>query len=381
MTRPRSSRAPLYSMKKHRSNKAEAWSSPTGRSRGIGGVKQPDGIPFCDLTRGLSPIRNDIDRAIGHVVDSGSFLRGAQVEAFERAWAEYCGQEHCVTCGSGTDALTLAALALELAEVDLQANTLALSAMGLERGGACVRVREVDESGRLPTVSTRAVPVLLYGRAASAEELNAILFDAAQAHGWRPPRHAVACWSFYPTKTLGALGDGGAVTTNDARLARALRTLCRGDDRLHDSRQINSRMAEVQAAVLRVKLDHLDTWLADRRRIAESYNKLLPPEVVGVATSPKDLHHLFVVRARNRDSLAHYLEDCRIGTKVHFPEPLHRLQDAWNAPAIERPQAEAWCNSILSLPCYPGLRDGEIETICAAISDWLSGVKRTSATQ
>src|SRR5262249_34882785 len=157
--------------------------------------------------------------------------------AFEEEWAAYCGQAHCVSCANGTNALTLAALGMGLKETDVPANTLALTAVGLHRGGARVVASEVGADGRLAEVSARAVPVLLYGRKPSSVELNARLFDAAQAHGWRPPAHATACWSFYPTKNLGALGDAGAVTTNDAGLAQQMRELCGRDDRFHDGRQ------------------------------------------------------------------------------------------------------------------------------------------------
>jgi dTDP-3-amino-3,4,6-trideoxy-alpha-D-glucose transaminase len=324
-------------------------------------------IVFCDLRRALAPIRADVDAAVRRVADSGWFLRGKEVAAFEEEWAAYCGQAHCVTCNSGTDALTLAAIAMGRKRVEVQANTLPLTAVGLSRAGATIAVREIGGDGRLAEVTPQAVPVLLYGRAPSAAEAAATLFDAAHAHGWKPPRAAVACWSFYPTKTLGALGDAGAVTTNDAGLASAMRELSGRDDRFYDSRQITSRMDEVQAAVLRVKLRHLDAWIEDRRRIAARYRAGLPGGVAVVTSSPEDLQHLFVIRSDRRDGLAAWLDAAGIATKVHFPVPLHRQTAAWQDGGASFPVAESWCDTVLSLPCYPGFTDAEIDRICDEI--------------
>jgi dTDP-4-amino-4,6-dideoxygalactose transaminase len=229
----------------------------------------------------------------------------------------------------------------------------------------------VDKNGRLAIVGPRAVPVLLYGRAPAEAELRAVLFDAAHAHGWAPPQHGVACWSFYPTKTLGALGDAGAVTTNDASLARTMRALSGSDDRLHDARQITSRMDEIQAAVLRVKLRHLNGWLDDRRQIAKIYQKLLPRKIVPVASTPGDLHHLFVVRVADRDGLAAHLTARGIEAKAHFPQALHWQNGPWGTEHADLPQADAWCRSVLSLPCYPGLTEAEIGLVCTAVEDWV----------
>ena len=258
-------------------------------------------IPFCDLTRALKPLAGVIHGALQRTVDSGWFLRGPEVAAFEHEWAAYCGQTYCVSCASGTDALTLAALALGLREAQVQANTLSLTATGLQRGGARIVVCDVDDQGRLERPGADAVPVLLYGRKASSEEMRCRVFDAAHAHGWKPPPHAVACWSFYPTKTLGAFGDAGAVTTNDADLADTLRALCGLDDQLRDGRQITSRMDEMQAAILRIKLAQLDGWLAERRRLATAYFERLRDTVGFVASVDDSYHHLFVIRIESRD--------------------------------------------------------------------------------
>jgi dTDP-4-amino-4,6-dideoxygalactose transaminase len=324
-------------------------------------------IPFVDLRPALGPIRAEIDAAIAAVNDSTIYLRGPQTAAFEEEWAAYCGQKHCVTCNSGTDALTLAAAALEMAQAKVQANTLSLTAIGLERGGSKVLVADVDSSGRCCVADSQVVPVLLYGRVPSEAETSSVLFDAAHAHGWKPPSHATACWSFYPTKSLGALGDGGAVTTNDAQLAQAMRAISGQDDQFHSKRQITSRMDEVQAAVLRVKLRHLDEWIAQRRALGRRYRQRLPLSAAPVSVDERDLQHLFVVRVRHRASLIKHLTAMGIAVKIHFPIPLHRHNAGWHDPSLICPVAEQWCDSVLSLPCYPGLSFNDVEYVCDAI--------------
>ena len=195
-------------------------------------------IPFCDLNRVNATIRHDIDRAIADCIDRSSFLRGPQKETFEEEWAAFCGQSYAVCCNSGTDALTLAALALELKSAVIPANTLPLTGIGLHLGGVRVRVAEVDGNGWLAEDSTESVPVLLFGRLPDTRSKPPLLYDAPHAHGWKPPSGSAAAWSFYPTKTLGALGDAGAVTTNDAGLAAAMRDLCGRDDKLDGTREV-----------------------------------------------------------------------------------------------------------------------------------------------
>ena len=233
-------------------------------------------------------------------------------------------------------------------------------------------MQDVNASGRLSEVRSCSVPVLLYGRGPSAAELNANLFDAAHAHGWKPPSTAVACWSFYPTKSLGALGDAGAVTTNSAEIAAKIKALAGSDDQLRDGRQITSRMDEIQAAILRVKLPHLDHWIVERQRIAAAYIEQLPNSVSSVGTS-SDFNYLFVVRVRNRRDLVRFLDDRGIQTKVHFPVPLHQQQAPWGNSSGRFLGADDWCESVVSLPCYPGLQRDEVERVCAALTGWSEG--------
>ena len=323
-------------------------------------------IPFCDLGRALAPIRRDVDAAMARVISSGWFLRGPETAAFEEEWAAYCGQRFCVSCNSGTDALTIAAIALNLASATIPANTLALTGIGLHRGGARVHLCDVDSDGRmLATAAPDRVPVLLFGHLPEAAQTPPLLVDAAHAHGWKPT--TTAAFSFYPTKTLGALGDGGAVTTNDGDLARHMQELCGRDDRLHDGRQITSRMDEVQAAVLRVKLRHLDRWLEERRQIGAHYQARLSPRELTLPLP--SLHHLFVIHHDRRDDLAIRLAQAGVETKIHWHAPLHQLQGPWTQDG-PMAGADRWCARILSLPCYPGLAKDDVDYICDVIETW-----------
>ena len=323
-------------------------------------------IPFCNLHRALDPIRHDIDKAISKVITNGWFLRGRETSAFEEEWALRCGQNYAVCCGSGTDALTLAATALNLRTAIIPANTLSLTGIGLHRAGVQVRLSEIDDDGRmLAATEPDAVPVLLFGRLPSSNEIGASLFDAAHAHGWKPI--ATAAFSFYPTKTLGALGDGGAVTTNNSALADEIRKLSGRDDILHDRRQLTSRMDEIQAAVLRIKLRHLDRWLAERASIGAHYDRRLGR--CGITINGPSLQHLYVIRSMNRDNLAAHLKAAGIETKVHWRESLDTVPGPWVAQS-NFAKSQQWSQSLLSLPCYPGLRLDEVDYICDIVEEY-----------
>ncbi len=325
-----------------------------------------DPIPFNDLTRINEPLRPQFVRALDRVLDSSMYLRGSETAEFEGEWADRCGQGYAVTCNSGTDALTLAAVALGLVTAATPANTLPLTATGLAAGGTQVRVVEVTQDGRMAHMAADSVPVLLFGRLPSHQESAATLVDAAHAHGWRPPTHVTATWSFYPTKTLGALGDAGAVTTNDAGAAQYMRELRGADDRLHDARQLTSRMDEVQAAFLRIKLPHLDRWLADRARVATRYDDALAP--LGVTLDGPSLNHLYVIRVKDRDQVRRRLSAAGIQSKVHWAQSLDQLPGPWTSPDGDYVQAHGWAQQVLSLPCYPGLTDQEIDRICSEVT-------------
>jgi dTDP-4-amino-4,6-dideoxygalactose transaminase len=326
-------------------------------------------IPFCDLQRSNQPIRKEIEFAVAGCIDRSSYLRGRQTQLFEEEWADYCGQKYAVCCNSGTDALTLAATAMGLKTATIPANTLPLTGIGLHRGDAAVAISEINEEGWIKDPTENDVPVLIFGRLPEPGAPVARLYDAAHAHGWQPFQATNAAWSFYPTKTLGAMGDAGAVTTNDESLAKTLRELCGRDDVLHDRRQITSRIDEIQAAILRVKLKHLPEWLAKRKEIAQIYDNRLKHR--GITLSGESLHHLYVIKVNHRDELMTFLNDRKIGTKVHWSSPLHKLPGPWTGEGNFQ-MAEKWCNSVLSLPCYPGLLSSEVHYVCDAIEEHFS---------
>lgn len=330
-------------------------------------------IPLNDLNRLHAPLRTTFSETIDRVLKSGWFLRGRETAIFEAEWADYCGQKYCVTCASGTDALTLAALGLGLKQATLQANTLPLSAIGLHRAGVSIKLSDVDSDGRILSAGSDTVPVLLYGRLPKESELGHALYDAAHAHGWKPHAGATACWSFYPTKTLGALGDGGAITTNDQGLADLLRDLAGRDDVFRNGRQMTSRVDELQAAILSVKLKHLDSWIKERQEIAKHYAANLPLGVSFVSDPDWDLQHLAVIRLSKRDELRAWLDDGGIDTKVHFPLPLHKQDAPWGGSHLEFSATEDWCSSILTLPCFPGMRKEEISKVTDRIVEFFEG--------
>lgn len=324
-------------------------------------------IPFCDLQRSNEPIRKEIERAIAGCIDRSSYLRGTQTHSFEEEWAGYCGQKYAVCCNSGTDALTLAAMAMDLKTATIPANTLPLTGTGLHRGGIEVQIADINSEGWIATPLENNVPVLIFGRLPEPGSPVARLYDAAHAHGWQPFHDTNAAWSFYPTKSLGAMGDAGAVTTNDELLAMSMRELCGRDDSLHDRRQITSRIDEIQAAILRVKLRHLDNWLEMRQEIAQQYNQRLQDLVITI--SGKSLHHLYVIKVKNRDGLMTFLNSRGIGCKVHWSSPLNKVSGPWTASGSFT-EAVKWCDSILSLPCFPGLTSTEITDVCDAIEEF-----------
>ena len=325
-------------------------------------------VSYVDLTRANTPLREKLRSAIDNCLEKSVFLRGSETEAFEHEWAEYCGQKYAVACNSGTDALTIAALAGNLTDVIIPANTLPLTGIGVSRAGTKVEIGDVDSDGWLKTDSKMQVPVLLYGRVPESLPTATRLVDAAHGHGWKPPREILAAWSFYPTKSLGALGDAGAVTTNDADIAEKMRNICGRDDVMRDSRQITSRNDEIQAAVLRVKLQYLDEWLEQRQEIAKAYNKRLAP--YGITLSGHSFNHIYAIRIANRDALKVYLEEQSIETKVHWTPSLDQVDGPWESKS-DVPNARTWCSTTLSLPMFPGLTHEEISKVCDGVEKWI----------
>ena len=365
-------------------------------------------IPFLDAGAAYRELADEIDAAVARVLASGWYIGGAEVEAFEAAFAGYCAAAHCVGVANGLDALTLALRALGVGpgdEVIVPSNTYIATWLAVSAVGATPVPVEPDPSthtldpGRIEAAlspRTRALmPVHLYGQPADLDPILAIarahglrvVEDAAQAHGarYRGRRlgaHGDAvCWSFYPTKNLGALGDAGAVTTDDPELAARIRKLGNyGSARkyVNETRGVNSRLDPLQAAVLAVKLAHLDAWNARRRALAGRYTAtlskleisgtgLILPRVPGWA---EPVWHLYVVRSGDRDGLQRRLDAAGIGTLIHYPIPPHR-QGAYAdlaIPAGALPIAERLAAEVLSLPIGPHLDAAAIDRVALAIA-------------
>jgi len=359
-------------------------------------------IPFLDLPSINHAHADAILAAVRRVLDSGWFILGEEVAHFEREYAAFCGAAECVGVASGLDALVLALRALEIGpgdEVLVPSNTFIASWLAVSHVGATpVPVEPVAATANIDparlaaalTPRTRAVmPVHLYGQPAELAPILAfarkhglkVIEDAAQAHGarYRSERlggHGhIAAWSFYPGKNLGALGDGGAVTTNDAALAERVRVLRNYGSKQkyrHDMIGFNSRLDELQAAVLRAKLPALEAENQHRARIAAHYTEHLqglPLQLPHSAEGCASVWHLYVVRHARRDALAKALAECGIGTVIHYPVPPH-LQPAYAALGITRgalPIAEALHGQVLSLPMGPTLTLADADAVIKAV--------------
>jgi dTDP-4-amino-4,6-dideoxygalactose transaminase len=359
-------------------------------------------IPFNDLGRALEEQRAGIDEAVARVLDSGWFVLGPEGRAFEEEFAAAAGAAHAVGVGSGTDALELALRALDIGagdEVVTQANTCVPTVSGIERAGATPVLCDVEpEAGtmdvasleRVLTEKTRAVvPVHLYGQCADTDSIAAlcaehgidVVEDCAQAAGAqlreRPAGTVgtLGCFSFYPTKNLGALGDGGAIVTGSAGLAERLRRLRQygqADRYRHAEVGVNSRLDEVQAAILRTRLPRLATGNARRTEIAAAYTEALAEGSVRPLArllERNHVFHLFVVDAPDRDALRAHLDGAGVQTLVHYPLPVHRHPpyERLAHGAVSLTVSEELCSRVLSLPIYPELRDDEVEQVSAAL--------------
>jgi len=364
-------------------------------------------IPYFDYRPALAAIRTEIDAAIARVLDSGRLILGPEVAAFEREFATWVGGAAAVPegvgVGSGTDALLLALRALEVGpgdEVITVANAGVPTIAAIRAAGAIPRFVDIDRATHLldpagleraRTSKTRCViPIHLYGQSADLEAIGAfaarhdlrVIEDCAQAHGalYRG-RHVgtfgdVGCFSFYPTKNLGALGDAGLAITSNAEIAgrlRALRMYGYDADRHARREGLNSRLDELQAAVLRVKLAHLDVELEARRTLAAQYQQALKGTAYRcLETAPGNTHafHLFVIEAPDRSRAIEALRRAEIGSAIHYPVPVHRM-DAYaflGCAEGSLPVTEAAAQVVLSLPLYPGLVDTEVSKVVSALS-------------
>ena len=357
-------------------------------------------VPFLDLRAPYRELRDDIDAAVRRVLASGWYVLGEEVRAFEREWAAYCGAGHCVGTSNGLDALHLVLRAWDVGpgdEVLVPSHTFIATWLAVTHAGATPVPVEVDpvtynlDPARLEAAigpRTRAiVAVHLYGQPADMDAIVAVarrhglrvLEDAAQAQGarYRGRRTGAlgdaAAWSFYPGKNLGALGDAGAITTDDAALAARVRELANyGSARKYEHREqgMNARLDEVQAAVLRAKLPHLDAWNARRRAVAGAYRASLgefPVVLPAVPDWADPAWHLFVVRSPRRDALRAALAAAGVETLVHYPTPPHRQRAyaAYGDRAL--PVAATLAAEVLSLPIGPHLSEAECRAVIDAV--------------
>jgi dTDP-4-amino-4,6-dideoxygalactose transaminase len=362
----------------------------------------PLNIPLVDLQAAYRRLRPEIDAAVARVLAGGWYILGEEVRAFEAEFAAYLGVAHAVGVASGTDALLLALRACGVGpgdEVITVAHTAVATVAAVELSGAAPRLVDIDPNSftldpallaAAVTPRTRAIiPVHLYGRPADAAPILAfarergllVIEDCAQAHGARYGGRTVgslgdaAAFSFYPTKNLSAVGDGGAVVTDRPEVAERLRLLRQYGWReryVSDVPGYNSRLDELQAALLRVRLRHLEAENEARRRLAAGYDAALAGLPVQCPAPPGDsrhVYHLYVIRAERRDELQAYLAARGIGVGIHYPVPVHR-QPAYAhlgyAPG-SLPATEAVVGDILSLPMHPDLPAAAVEIVAETI--------------
>jgi UDP-2-acetamido-2-deoxy-ribo-hexuluronate aminotransferase len=359
-------------------------------------------MQFVDLAAQRERIRDKIDAGIARVFDHGQFILGPEVAELEERLAAYTGSAHCITCANGTDALQIALMALGVGpgdEVITPAFSYIATAEAALLLGAKVVYVDIDPATynldaalleQAITPRTRAIiPVSLYGQPADYDAINAIaarhrlpvIEDAAQSFGASQAGRksgnltTIGSTSFFPSKPLGCYGDGGALFTNDAELATAMRRIARhGQDRRyhHERLGVNSRLDTLQAAILLAKLDILDDEIAARQAVAARYARHLAD--AGIATAPQVAQHnvsawaQYTIRIANRDAVAASLKEQGIPTAVHYPLPLNR-QPASADPAAHVPESELAANEVLSLPMHPYLEDADQQRIIGALAN------------
>jgi len=356
-------------------------------------------IPVIELHQQHAELAEELQAAAARVLAGGWFILGPEVRAFEAEFAAWLGVAQCAGVASGTDAITLALRALGIGpgdEVITVSHTAVATVAAIVNAGATPVLVDINAQtftmdpeacARAITARTRAVvPVHLYGHPADMPAIMAVagqhglrvVEDCAQAHGARCEGRLVGTWgdcgafSFYPTKNLGALGDGGAVVTNDSGVAARVRMLREYGWReryISAEHGTNSRLDELQAALLRVKLRHVEAWNAARRAHAAQYAaQLRGVEAPGERTGCMHVYHLYVVRAPGRDALAAHLQAQGIGTARHYPAPVHQQPAYRHLHTQALPVTEAVSRDILTLPMFPELREDDIAAVCRAVA-------------
>lgn len=358
-------------------------------------------VDFLNLQRVNASYGSALTDAVCRVTESGWYLHGSETEAFEREWAEYIGVKYCIGCGNGLDALTLVLLAWRDMghwnvgdEVLVPANTFIATVLAISRAGLrpifCEphsddALLNPDELALRLSPRTRCIlPVHLYGRVCNMPAIQnfaqahglKILEDACQAHGASLQGTKAGAWgdaaafSFYPGKNLGALGDGGCVVTNDDELARHVRTWANYGEQSRyvcEQKGLNSRLDELQAAVLRVKLPRLDADNQRRRTIAHAYLDQLPSQILPLqkfsSTDATSVFHIFPICVPHRDSVREALAQAGVMTQVHYPIPPHRQQAYKEFSHLSLPITETWADEELSLPISPVMTDTEVDFV------------------
>lgn len=362
-------------------------------------------IPFVAFDAMHGEIQKEMDSAVLSVIHSNWYIRGQEGKKFEEKFADYCGTKYCIGCGNGLDALLLILKACGVTvgdEVIIPSNTFIATALAVTYAGATPILVEpridtytIDPTRIEEKITSRTkaiIAVHLYGQAADMDEINDIakrkgifvIEDAAQAHGALYKGKKVgslgdaAGFSFYPGKNLGALGDGGAVTTNDEGIADKVRVLGNyGSDYKyhHIYAGNNSRLDEIQAAALSVKLEYLDKWNKNRNHIAGRYLSEITNEKIilpTVACNRTHVWHVFAVRTAERDEFEKYLNDRGIGTTIHYPIPIH-MQGAykeWNMQEGNFPIVENISRTEISIPMYYGMKEEDIDFIISSINEY-----------
>lgn len=356
------------------------------------------------LDRQFLQYKDEYEQKALSVLNSGWYVLGNEVSSFEDEFANYIGTDHCVGVASGLDALIIAFRILDIKagdEVIVQGNTYIASVMGITINGAKPIFVEPDIYYNIDTKKiaasitdkTKAVLVThLYGQASNMSDIEALckqynLFlveDCAQSHGAKYDRQMcgtfgdIACWSFYPSKNLGAFGDGGAITTNDKEIAKKCKVYRNyGSEKRYYNKYIgyNSRLDELQAGLLRVKLSHIDELTKEREKIAKLYlSKIVNKDIIlpTIAAHCSHVWHLFVIRCKQRDKLYQYLEENNIHAQVHYPIPPH-LSEAYQTLGYkigDLPTTEEFANTVLTLPLYNGMYIEEIEYVIEKINNF-----------
>ncbi|MFQ5821522.1 MAG: DegT/DnrJ/EryC1/StrS family aminotransferase [Candidatus Heimdallarchaeota archaeon] len=359
-------------------------------------------IPFVDLKKEYAEIRQEIHNAIQRVLEKQWFILGEELEKFEQEFPNHIGAKYGIGVNSGSDALYLAVNSLGVGkgdEVITVSHTFISTVDAIVRNGAKPIFLDVDpetytidvtQIEKKITERTRAIiPVHLYGHPSDmdpimeiAEEHNLfVIEDACQAHGAEYKSKKVGsighigCFSFYPAKNLGAYGDAGMIVTNNEEMAGRLRMM-RNYGQLkkyyHEFLGVNSRLDEIQAAILRVKLKHLDEWNEKRRKVARLYNEFLENSVVTPTQREyaKHVYHVYAIRHKNRDKLEEHLEKNGIQTLIHYPIPVHKQKAYLDLGfQLNLPVTEKICHEILSLPMHPWMNSDEVSTISKVIKN------------